>query len=149
MPTCIWRLVTNCRGWPSVATRGGMEKNGWPQRATPTVRDEFRNSCHVRYVATARQRALVRAQPRMLATTSAHLSDHFHIVIWRGSMADMDQRHSQTRVGMTVAISPPIRSIAVIGRKRSAQDSWDDACASTSFGRSPLPEATARDRPNL
>jgi Flp pilus assembly pilin Flp len=23
----------------------------------------------------------------------------------------------------------------VIGRKRSAQDSWDDACASTSFGR--------------
>lgn len=31
---------------------------------------------------------------------------------------------------MTVAISGTTRSIAVIGRKRSAQDSWDDACAS-------------------
>jgi hypothetical protein len=31
---------------------------------------------------------------------------------------------------MTVAISRHTRSIAVIGRKRSAQDSWDDACAS-------------------
>ena len=27
------------------------------------------------------------------------------------------------------------RSIAVIGRKRSAQDSWDDACASSHFGK--------------
>jgi len=51
---------------------------------------------------------------------------------------------------MTVAISEHTRSIAVIGRKRSTQDSWDDACASTSFGRwVDLPEATARDRPNL
>jgi hypothetical protein len=31
---------------------------------------------------------------------------------------------------MTVAMNGLTRSIAVIGRKRSAQDSWDDACAS-------------------
>src|SRR5215217_2601891 len=87
------------------------------------------------FVATARQRALACAQPRILATSSPRLSDHFHTVISRGSAAELDQLHYQTRVGMTVAISRPIRSIAVIGRKRSAQDSWDDACASTSFGR--------------
>jgi len=38
---------------------------------------------------------------------------------------------------MTVAITAATRSIAVIGRKRSAQDSWDDACASSFFGRFP------------
>ena len=39
---------------------------------------------------------------------------------------------------MTVAMKRPTRSIAVIGRKRSAQDSWDDACASSHFGEGPF-----------
>jgi len=50
---------------------------------------------------------------------------------------------------MTVAISGLTRSIAVIGRKRSAQGSWDDACASLSRFGGPSTEATARERPNL
>ena len=44
---------------------------------------------------------------------------------------------------------PGTRSIAVIGRKRSAQESWDDACASRHFRRISSTEAAARDRPNL
>jgi len=36
---------------------------------------------------------------------------------------------------MAVAVSRRTRSIAVIGRKRSAQESWDDARASSSFGK--------------
>ena len=33
---------------------------------------------------------------------------------------------------------PGTRSIAVIGRKRSAQESWDDACASSHFRKVPI-----------
>jgi len=38
------------------------------------------------------------------------------------------------------------RSIAVIGRKRSAQESWDDACASRHFRKGPF---NLKRRPEL
>jgi hypothetical protein len=61
--------------------------------------------CLCSFVATARQRALARAQTEIHLTTPTEVAIHSQAVISRVSVADLDHRTTPFRVGMTVAIS--------------------------------------------
>src|SRR5215216_94531 len=87
-------------------------------------------------VATARQRAPKHPPSLIGAVSPSDGQNRYHIAISRGSVKQVVHSPLHFRVGIAVAVRRRTRSIAVIGRKRSAQKSWDDARASSSFGKS-------------